>query len=537
MLRLKRATVVNAGPAGAMEQRLAIQVGGERRSAIADIGLVGASQPGDELVVNVEAVELGLGSGGFDVVHVNLSRGLDGEGTPRAHVMKLNYTSLQHAVSPVEEGDADATPDPPQLPIGRPVAVLALHGQLAPLAWAFAQARPGARLGYVQTAGGALPGGHSCVVRDLRDDGLLAGHLTAGPAFGGADGEAITTAAALHHGLTALGWDAAVAGPGPGILGSGSALGHGGLQALDSAHTALALGCPTLLVARMSSTDLRSRHRGLSHHTRTVLDLLLARVSVAVPAGEGIEGLDGAGEEGFAGPDDESAHKPPRVARAHRRPRRLPRHDPAVAVDGPRGPAVLRGRPRGRHRARRACGGRSAMSDERIESLGGETVFEGSQFSVRIERFRHEDGGVAEREIVRRTDAAGIVAYDDEHVWLVRQPREALAEYTLELPAGKLDVEGESPLQTAQRELAEEIGRDADAWEPITAFHPTTGYSDERVHLFAATGLRESDVEADPGERIEIVRWPLHDLDGAIAATTDAKTLLGLIWLRDRLHT
>jgi hypothetical protein len=204
--------------------------------------------------------------------------------------MKLNFTSLQHAVSPVEEGDADATPDPPKLPIGRPVAVLALHGQLAPLAWAFAQAAPAAKLGYVQTAGGALPGGHSCVVRELRDGGLLTGHLTAGPAFGGADGEAITTAAALHHGLTALGWDAAVAGPGPGILGSGSALGHGGLQALDSAHTALALGCPTLLVPRMSSTDLRARHRGLSHHTRTVLELLLAPVTVAMPAGEEVEG-------------------------------------------------------------------------------------------------------------------------------------------------------------------------------------------------------------------------------------------------------
>jgi len=288
MLRLKRATVVVAGEPGAMEQRLSVLIDGERRSAIADVGLVGAAQPGDELVVNVEAVELGLGSGGFDIVHVNLTRGLDGEGRPRAHVMKLNYTSLQHAVAPVEEGDAEATPAPPELPIGRPAAVLALHGQLAPLAWGFAQARPGARLGYVQTAGGALPGGHSCVVRELRDDGLLAGHLTAGPAFGGADGEAITTASALHHGLTALGWDAAVTGPGPGILGSGSALGHGGLTALDSAHTALALGCRTLLVARMSSTDLRARHRGLSHHTRTVLELLLAPVTVAVPIGHGI---------------------------------------------------------------------------------------------------------------------------------------------------------------------------------------------------------------------------------------------------------
>ncbi|MEA2245409.1 MAG: hypothetical protein QOD24_4965 [Solirubrobacteraceae bacterium] len=273
-----------AGPADAPEQRLAIQVGGQRRSAVADVGLVGAAQPGDDVVVNVEAVELALGSGGFDIVHVNLTRGLDGVGIPGAHVMKLNYTSLQHAVAPVEEGDADAMPDEPELPLGGTAAVLALHGQLAPLAWAFGRAG-GGRLGYVQTAGGALPGGHSCVVRELRESGLLAGHLTAGPAFGGADGDAITTAAALHHGLTALGWDAVVAGPGPGILGSGSALGHGGMEALSSAHTALALGCRTLLVARISSSDLRARHRGLSHHTSTVLDLLLAPVAVAVPAG------------------------------------------------------------------------------------------------------------------------------------------------------------------------------------------------------------------------------------------------------------
>jgi len=291
--------VLVAGPPDAVEQRLAIQAGDERRTAIADVGLVGPAEVGDEIIVNVEAVELGLGSGGADIVHVNLTRGLDGLGTPGAHVMKLNYTSLQHAVLPVEEGDAEATPVAPQLPLNRPVAVLALHGQLAPLAWAFRQAGAGAggggesgvcdqprRLGYVQTAGGALPGGHSCVVRELREAGLLAGHLSAGPSFGGADGEAVTTAAALHHGLTELGWDAAVAGPGPGILGSGSAFGHGGLQALDSAHTALALGCETVLVARMSSTDLRARHRGLSHHTRTVLDLLLAPVCVAIPEGQ-----------------------------------------------------------------------------------------------------------------------------------------------------------------------------------------------------------------------------------------------------------
>ncbi len=129
--------------------------------------------------------------------------------------MKLNYSPLQHAVEPVEAADAG-------WPLAKPVAVLALHGQLAPLAWAYGAARPGARLGYVQTAGGALPGSHSQVVRDLRAAGLLAGHLTAGPAYGG-EGEAITTAGALDHGLRALGWDAAVCGPGPGIIGSDDA--------------------------------------------------------------------------------------------------------------------------------------------------------------------------------------------------------------------------------------------------------------------------------------------------------------------------
>ena len=173
--------------------------------------------------------------------------------------------------------------------------------------------------------------------------------------------------------------------------------------------------------------------------------------------------------------------------------------------------------------------------DTSSEPLGGDTVYECSQFSVRVERFRHGDGEEVERQIVRRTDAAAIVAYDDTHVWLVRQPREPLGRYTLELPAGKLDVEGESPLQTAQRELAEEIGREADDWQEVRAYYPSSGYSDELVHVFAATGLRAVDVEPDPGERIEVVRWPLADLDAALAETDDAKTIIGLQWLRATL--
>lgn len=277
MLKLRRATVLQAGPTDGAEQELAVSLEGERRPAISDLGLIGASQQGDEVIVNVEARDLGLGSGGFDVVHANLTRGLSAEGAPGAHVMKLNYTSLQHAVVPVEDEHLE-------LPLEQPVAVLALHGQLAAVAWAFAQANPAGRLGFVQTPGGALPGGHSRIVRTLRERGLLAGHVTAGAAYGG-EGEAVTTAGALHHGLRALGWDAAVCGPGPGIVGSRSPLGHGGMHALDSAHTSIALGAPTLVVARMSSADERPRHRGISHHTLTVLDLLLEPVTVALPAG------------------------------------------------------------------------------------------------------------------------------------------------------------------------------------------------------------------------------------------------------------
>ncbi len=276
MLRLRRGIVTEAEAPSAW-QALTVEVAGERRPAQADTALVGPCQPGDEVVVNTEALDLQLGSGGFDIVHVNLTRGLDGRGMPGAHVMKLNYSSLQHAVLPAEGRDL-------KTPLGRPVGVFQLHGQLAPLAWALAQARHGLRVGYVQTAGGALPGGMSDTVRQLLNRGLLAGHTTAGPAYGGSQ-EAITTAGALHDGLAEENWDVALAGPGPGILGSGSALGHGGIVALDSAHAAIALGCPTVLTARMSSGDPRERHRGLSHHTRTVLELLLAPVTLAVPPG------------------------------------------------------------------------------------------------------------------------------------------------------------------------------------------------------------------------------------------------------------
>jgi hypothetical protein len=280
-LDLRRGVVVSADP-------LEVEIDGERRRAWADEVLLGEMREGDEVVVNAAALDLGLGSGGFDVVHVNLTRGLDGGVEGDAHVMKLNYTSLQHPVAPVEstsDVDGPKSADIEHFSAHQPaVAVLPLHGHLAPAAWAAAQAWPGRRVGYVQTGGGALPGSLSRDVAELRERGLLVGHVTTAPSYGG-EHEALSTVGALDAAARALGWDAILVGPGPGIIGSDTAFGHGGMEALNSAHAALSLKLPTILSPRLSSGDPRARHRGLSHHTATVLELLLAPVTVALPEG------------------------------------------------------------------------------------------------------------------------------------------------------------------------------------------------------------------------------------------------------------
>jgi hypothetical protein len=274
-LKLRRGVVVSADP-------LEVEVGGERRRAWADEVLLGEMREGDEVVVNVAALDLALGSGGFDVVHVNLTRGLEGDGAEGdAHVIKLNYTSLQHPVDPVEEKSVSLMGAMHSKGTPLSVLVLPLHGHLAPAAWAVAQTVPGPKVGYVQTGGGALPGSFSRDVEQLRERDLLAGHITAAPAYG-CEHEALSTVGALDAAAD-LGWDAILVGPGPGIIGSDTIYGHGGMAALDNAHAALSLGLPTALSPRLSSSDPRDRHRGLSHHTETVLDLLLAPVDVAFP--------------------------------------------------------------------------------------------------------------------------------------------------------------------------------------------------------------------------------------------------------------
>jgi hypothetical protein len=237
-------------------------------------GLTGAVALGDEVVVNVQARELALGSGGFDVLHANLTRGLGLRPATNAHVMKLPYTPVQHAARHAEEG---ATP--PDGLAGLPVVCCSLHSQVAPACAALA----GLQVAYVQLAGGALPIGLSDTIRTLRKRGLVAATATAGPCFGG-DVECVTTASAL--GWAAAGeHDAVVCAIGPGIVGTASRLGHGGLAAAEAANTAAALDGSPVLAVRVSGGDERERHRGVSHHTRAVIELCLADVDVAWPAG------------------------------------------------------------------------------------------------------------------------------------------------------------------------------------------------------------------------------------------------------------
>jgi 8-oxo-dGTP pyrophosphatase MutT (NUDIX family) len=173
----------------------------------------------------------------------------------------------------------------------------------------------------------------------------------------------------------------------------------------------------------------------------------------------------------------------------------------------------------------------------RFEPIGSEIMWRGKIVRAGVQRFRHGDGAVVVRDKVWHPGAVGILAYDDEHVWLTRQPRETAGlTASLEIPAGKLDVEGEEPLACAQRELAEEIAKTAATWRELRSFYTSPGFSDERVWLFEATDLADTQepAEADEDERIEIVPWPRSRLDAAIDETEDSKTLIALLWLVTR---
>jgi hypothetical protein len=236
--------------------------------------LTGPVALGDEVIVNVQARELELGSGGFDVLYANLTRGLELGAAPGAHVMKLPYTPLQAAAPHAEESEPVAE----ELG-GMPVVCCSLHSQVAPVCAALR----GMGVAYVQVPGGALPLPLSDTVRALREHGLVQETASVGACFGG-DAECVSVEAALGW-ASARGLDVVVCAVGPGIVGTGSRLGHGGLAAADAANAAAALNGAPVLALRVSESDERERHRGVSHHSRAVLELCLGSVAVGWPTG------------------------------------------------------------------------------------------------------------------------------------------------------------------------------------------------------------------------------------------------------------
>jgi hypothetical protein len=244
------------------------------QACVAYPSLTGPVELDDEVLVNVQARELELGSGGFDVLYANLTRGLELEPEEGAHVMVLPYTPLQHARLHVEEaGELDADLR------GLPVVCCSLHSQIAPACAALA----GLRVAYVQLAGGALPVPLSDTVRALRERGLVAATAAVAPCYD-ADAQCVSVASALAW--ARRGHDVAVCAIGPGIVGTGTRFGHGGLAAAEAANAALALGGVPVIAARVSGADERPRHRGVSHHTEAVLALVRGEPLVA-EGGEG----------------------------------------------------------------------------------------------------------------------------------------------------------------------------------------------------------------------------------------------------------
>ncbi|HEY7178943.1 MAG TPA: DUF3866 family protein [Gaiella sp.] len=263
------------------------------RPCIAYPRLTGGVELGDVVLVNGQAVELGLGSGGFDVLYANLTRGLELPAAERAHVMTLPYAPGQLAGRFAEEEQGY---DPARL-AGLPVVCSGLHSQLAPICAALA----GRRVVYVQLGGGALPISLSDTVRTLKARKLLETTIAVAPCLDG-DLQCVTVASALTQ-ARARGAEAVVCGIGPGIVGTGSRFGHGGLAVADAANATAALGGRAVVAARVSFADDRERHQGLSHHTRSALELSLGDVRVAWPEGlsppEGVDvvGVDVTGWE------------------------------------------------------------------------------------------------------------------------------------------------------------------------------------------------------------------------------------------------
>jgi hypothetical protein len=262
-------------------QRVAVRVpvdGGattEEGRAYALTELVGEVAVGDRVVCNTTAVELGLGTGGWHVVHWNLSRSVLSHPGPD-HVMKLRYTSLQFDAGTSEL----AHPDLAEHLDGTPVVACLVHSQVGVVAAALKRLRPDLRVAYVMTDGAALPLALSDLVADLRERSLLDVTVTAGHAFGG-DLEAVSVPSGLGLARRPGSADVVVVGMGPGVVGTGTTLGNSAVEAAWALDAGAARGGTPVLAVRASDADGRDRHRGVSHHTATVARFASCRPWVA----------------------------------------------------------------------------------------------------------------------------------------------------------------------------------------------------------------------------------------------------------------
>jgi hypothetical protein len=271
-------------------QRVEVELGTGPERAYVLTQLTGPVTVGDRVVVNTTAVELGLGTGGWHIVHWNLAREGWHEPGP-GHVLKVRYTSLQADVGSTEEQLAGRGDDQSRLTDlgGMPVVAAGLHSHLPAVAAAFKDAAPGARLAYVMTDGAGLPLALSDLVAALTDRGLIDATLTCGQAFGG-DYEAVSVHSALAIARDVVRADAVVVAMGPGVAGTGTRLGFSAIEVGPVLDAAAALGGAPIACLRVSFADPRSRHRGLSHHSVTALGLACrSRVTIPVPLVGGAE--------------------------------------------------------------------------------------------------------------------------------------------------------------------------------------------------------------------------------------------------------
>ncbi|WP_286989777.1 DUF3866 family protein [Thermomonospora sp. CIF 1] len=296
---------------GAVELEVAIGGADGTVRALAYPALVGRPEPGDEVLLNTTALAMGLGTGGYAMV-VAVPDRLPPDPSGPGHLVKARYTPLQATVLGADEQgsphhellrEADSLE-------GMPVIVADLHSALPAILAGLLAERPGTRVVYVMTDGGALPAWFSMSIAKLKEAGALAATVTVGQAFGG-DLEAVTVHTGLLAARLVAGAEAVVVAQGPGNLGSGTRWGFSGVSAGEAVNAAAVLAGRPIAALRVSEGDRRARHIGVSHHSLTAYGrVALARAEVVVPELPGEFGARVAEQAAALGERHELVHIP-----------------------------------------------------------------------------------------------------------------------------------------------------------------------------------------------------------------------------------